>query len=293
MTRVDYGMIIQGALALYSQLQSQGQAAKAERLLRDSLDEFGKISLPKLQEIVAEELGPSAMGQIDPSLDAAQQDALGAYDEVIDGDGMALEDRSALNSIGNSLSRRLRSTRHGIRDSMASRGLEGSGADYAMQAEAAQDAEQRMSVAGENTAAEALKRRLAAIGGKGQLAGQMWDRKARAAQAADEIARFNASARAGAKAYNASIPQQQFQNELTKAAGKAGRIGAMVGQQNQAGQVERLQLAGLGAAAGRAFSDYGQADKNKSQADAGGYYKRDASGNPYDSEPDEWENPWA
>lgn len=285
---MDYGAIIQAAVALFSSLQEQGRQERAQHLLQQSLDEFGNISLPKLQEIVAEEMGPSAMESIDPSLDAAQHEALGAYDDIIEGGGMSTADKADINNIGNTLGRRLRNTRQGIRDSMAVRGLEGSGADYATQGEAAQDAEQRLSVAGENTAGEALKRRFSAIGGKGALAGQMWDRKARAAQAADEIARFNAGARAGAKAYNASIPQQQFQNELTKAAGKAGRIGAMVGQSNMAGQTQRLQMAGIGAAAGRAFSDYGDTNYTKKQKQ-----KVDASGNPYDSEPDEWENPWA
>lgn len=294
---MDFGQALQAFIGLYSMLESRGQAERAQRLLQRSLDEFGNISLPKLPQIVAEELGPSAMESIDPRLDAAQHEALGAYDEVIDGGGFAQADRAALNNVGNSLSRRLRATRQGISDSMAARGLEGSGADYAAQANAAQDAEQRLSVAGENTAAEGLRRRMAAIAGKGQMSGEMWDRAARKAAAKDEIERFNATARSGANAYNSSIPQQEFQNALTKAAGKAGRIGAMVGQQNTAGGIQRMQLAGMGAAAGRlggayGGSDYGQASKNKS--DPGGYYqKRDADGYAYDSEPEEWENPWA
>lgn len=257
---MDYGIALQALISLVGELTAQGQEAKARELLQQSMDNMGKLDLPKFKEVVAQQLGPSALEKVmtDPKLRDAQLGALGSYDEIIDGGGMATADTAAINGIGNQLARRLQATRSSVQQGFDSRGMGESGAAIAAQQLAGQDETHQLNQAGLDQSAEAMRRRFQAIAAKGDLAGnirgQDYAEKSRAAQAADEIARFNAGARANAAGANNALAGQTFDANYRKVAGQAGAAGALAGNYDQAADSTRNMFGYAGRAAGTAIS---------------------------------------
>lgn len=267
-------LALQGGLGLIGELLAQGREAEAQRLLQQARDGFGNIDLPKLQQLAAQTLGPSALEGVhtDPRLAAAQNEALGSYDDVIEGDGLAAQDKAAMNRIGSAITRGASLNRAGLTADMEARGMRGSGADIAAQLSSGQAANQRLSDAGVQQEGIAAQNRMAAIQGKGALAGQMrgqdYSEKSRAAEAADEIARYNANARTGATQYNNSMAQQQFSDAMSRQQGKAGATGPLANSYQQQADSTRQLYAGLGAAAERATAG---GSRKKPQEEDDGY----------------------
>lgn len=250
----------QAGISIIGELIASGQEEKARALLQQSRDEFGNISLPKLKEVQAQELGASALGgiQTDPRLEGAQYEALGGYDDIIDGGGLAAQDKAAMNRIGSLVSRGVANNRAGLTADMEARGMRGSGADIAAQLASAQAGGQRLAASGDEQAALAAQQRIAAITQKGAMAGSMrnqqYGEKSRAAEAADAIARFNAQARSGAADANNGLAQQQFGNAMGRQAGKAGATTPLAAAYQGQADSTRQMYAGAGAAVGRAGS---------------------------------------
>lgn len=267
----------QAGVSIIGELIASGQEQKARDILQKSLDAYGNISLPNFEKVVAQQLGPSALANVrtDPSLSAAQHSALGAYDDIISGNGLAAEDQAILNRTGNQLARRMSANRSGIQQDMAAKGMQNSGAAVAAQLSNAQATNQNLSEAGFNTQAEALKRRYAAIQGKGQMAGEMrnqdFGEKSKAALAADEIAKYNANARAAAQGANNGNAMSTFGAAMSRQAGMSGAGQAVAGaDQKQAGSTRTL-FGNLGASA---------------------YNAARSAAKPEDEDPYGWKNPY-
>lgn len=291
---MDYAAIVQSAVTMLGQLAAQGQEAKARKIYQASLDEFGKISLPKFETIVAQELGPSALAALrpDPSLVNAQNSALGQYDDIIDGDGFSAADAASMNAIGNQIARRASANRQGIQRSFDASGMGNSGAAVAAQMGNAQQANQGLNEAGLNTAAQGQANRHSAIAAKAGLAANMrsqnYAEQSRAAQAADDIARYNATARASAFQQNNANAQTQFNNAYNRQAGIAGAGNTLANAyNNQAGNTRQF-FGNMGAAAYNGIKGAGSSEQPKQQT-----YDPYASWTNYGaSGPDEWANPY-
>ncbi len=152
---------------------------------------------------VKEEAGPSAYENIrslsDPTLRLAQMGALRQLQETGGAGGLDLGSRVALNQAAADTARRERGSREAILQQMAMRGAGGSGASLAAQLANQQGAAERNAMSGEQAAADARARALAATAQSGELAGgirgQDWGEASQRAGALDALSRFNASQR--------------------------------------------------------------------------------------------------
>ncbi len=259
-----YGAIIQLALSVVGELLNQDKQDEANALLTQMRTQFQGIELPSLKEIQAEQLGKSAMEGVStaPQLEQAQMNSLGQLGDITEGNGLSAIDSAALNKIANQVSRRQKAGLAGIESDMAARGQAGTGLDYGLRAQAASDANQRLSEEGQNVGAEALQRRLQAIGQRGEMAGkirgQSFDEQSAKARAADAIAAMNAAARSQAGYYNAGLSQKNFQNQMQKTGAIANPTNALAGFKVNQGEDTRNALGSYGAAFNRATSDTGK-----------------------------------
>lgn len=275
---------IQAVFGVIGELMANGKELEAKNIYKRMLMEAQGIELPAFEDIVAQQLGPSAMEGVttDPALEAAQYDALGALGEVGQ-DGLAAVDEAALNRIANQVSRRSRGAQAGIEADMAARGLAGSGIDYGARLQDSSDANMRISEAGQNIGADALQRRIQALGMRGELGGkirgQSFDEKSKKADATDTINRINAGMRERAQYHNANLPQQRFQNRLAKLGAQANPSMAQAGFHQGQGESQRGLWAGLGAAGSRmAQQDGGQKTTqydSESEPEEDEYWKND------------------
>ncbi len=295
-----YGMAAQAGLSAVGEIMAQQSKERQRQLLQKALDEFGKIDLPSLQKVIAEQEGPSAMEGIssDPESIAAQHAALDALKNVSDSGGLTLSDRANLNRVRSSAAGNASSGRQRIAEDMASRGNLDSGAMLSMQLAGNEGSANRQSQEDMDIAGTAEKRALDAIMQRGQLAGQVrtqdFGEKSRKAEAADLIARYNSEARSKAQYHNAGLPQQGFENQLRKAQGQATGTAPMSNfYSDQAGD-QRGFYAGLGKTANDASQQFGQSGLT-GQPQQGGYQYAPGQSSPppnAPTDPSEWEDPY-
>ncbi len=242
---------------IFGELASAGDRDAQMKLIDQTLREYEGLTPPELEALKAEQLGGSALEgvQADPKAKEAQYAALAQLQQLARSGGLNLQDRANLARANAEGARQASSARSGIAADMAARGQYGGGQQLAMQLQGQQAAANRGAQTGLETAAMAQRRGLDAIleGGRlgGQLRGQDYDEKSRAAQARDLVSRYNADSRAGAARYNAMLPQQQFQNQLQVTNAKAGARGQKAGQHGQRADDTRNMFAGVGQAAQR------------------------------------------
>ncbi len=191
------------------------------------------------------EVGRSAYEGIttDPRLRDAQMSALQGLAEEGRAGGLTIQSRAALNEANALQAQRERGSREAILQSMAQRGMGGSGTELAAALQNQQGSADRSALAGTQAAADARSRALQAMAQSGDLAGgirgQEFGEKAQQASARDARERFNASqrlTRAGmsanvrtgnAAAYDrAGQRDDQFASGLSSALGQFGGYGA-------------------------------------------------------------------
>ena len=249
------GPAIQAGGAVLGELTAGGKEADARRMLEEALANFRGLEVPVLEELIAEQLGPSAMEgvQADPEAEAVQRAALAMLAEYTNGEG-SIVDRAAMARIGNESSKVAARQRQAIQNENAQRGTYGSGGELLATMGAGQAATERAAQGGLDVGAQAAERRYRAIGDRAGLAGSMrsqqFSEDSRRAAARDAVAQYNASARAQAKAYNAGLPAQRFGMLFQKAGAMAGGLGNLAGNSQQAADSSRQFVAGMSAAAG-------------------------------------------
>lgn len=263
--------------------------AKAQALISQAMDATGKIDVPALEALTAEEVGPSAFEQMktDERLRDAQYGVLGRFREMYDQGGMDLEDRANLNRVTSRASRVGRAGANAIQGQMDARGMGNSGASLLLQQKAAQDAGQDANQAGMDIQGQAMRRRFEAMKEQGAMAGQIrgqdWGEQSQVAQARDATARYNAQARQAAGQYRNQMKQQDFANRMTKQGQMNGLATGRAQQASAQGQQDQNLWAGLGNAGGGAVNGYAQNQQAKEdrQWEADQKQKdRDAYGNP-------------
>lgn len=258
------GLGAQAGLGIIGELMSGKDKEEQRRLMQKALEQYGSIDVPALEKVLAEEMGPGQMEGLtsDPALKQTQTDALNELMRLSKSGGLNLEDKSALNSIRSNAATQAQRGIGGIRENMAARGISGGGQELAMSLSANQGAAQRASKEGLDVAAQAQKRALDSLMAGGRMAGEMrgqdFGERSKAAEAADLRNRYNTDARTSAARYNASLPSQRFGMQMQKANGMAGALGAQAGQAGQNAQSTRDLYGGLGSAAHGAGSAYDQ-----------------------------------
>ena len=249
-----------GSLAGY--FANEDKARQQKQLLQQMMDQYAGLAPPSAKELT---LGPSALGKIqdNPTLLGDQTGALASLESVIQGGGLSLNDRAALNSIMSNVGQHATARNLGALDQAASRGQAGGGSVLAAQLANNAAANESANMAGTQLAGNAQARALQAMMQKGQLAsqirGQDWGEASAKAEAQDAINR-----------YNATVPQMAYQDQLARLQGMSGATGNVAGWYGQEGQREANMLSGMGNGLGQAA--YG----------AAGYYARQPGyTNPY------------
>lgn len=251
------GMGVSAVASLIGELMAGGKEAEARKVMAEAAKMYDAVDLPKLEQAVAQELGPSAFESItvDPAYKSAQLDALNRLSQIAEEGGMTLADKAAMNQITGQLARRDAAARGAIREDMQARGTLGAGAELASRLAAQQESSQIASERGLGVAAQAQQRALDAIMRRGTLAGdirgQEFGEQSTAAQARDAIARYNAAARERAQGYNLGRSQQEFENQMRRTGAQVNtRLGQGTQMMGEA-QGVRQAAAGYGAAGGK------------------------------------------
>jgi hypothetical protein len=260
------GLSLIGTIA--GQVAAANDRASAAAAMQRASEAYN-IPLPVLQQMVAEQLGPSAQESVyaDPNLQAAQSDSLGGLQRISDSGGMTTEDRVNDEMMQRDAAQRAMAQRKSIVNTLARSGVNPGGASVAMQLGAARDQQEAGALAGAQTAADARRRAMQAVLQRGQMAGQMrsqgFNEASSRASATDKVREYNNRVVNQARMYNLGLPQQNFQNQMNRAAGMAGAqrsyADSLTGRANQTASMWSDLGAGAGKAVGGALGGGGAA----------------------------------
>lgn len=256
------GIGAQAAAGVVGEMISNGDRAGAEAYVKQAMDATGKIDVPKLERISAQQTGPTELNNVhvDPNLRQAQMDALNQMQELGRNGGLDLAMKADLAKFNNRSAHAASAARQGIEENFANRGQFGSGAELASSLMAGQDQVQRQSEQGMQTAAMAQRNALESMMNAGRLGGdvrgQDYSEQARKAQAQDAINQSNAAARERAGTYNARLGQQDFENRMRKGEATAGGYRTLADMKNQDAQRNSQMAAGIGKGASEAANTY-------------------------------------
>ncbi len=260
-------MLVQAGASIFGHLASQGDRDKAAALVQQATDAYGNIDIPTL-----EALSDTALKdvQTNPQYTQAMDSALARMQSEVDAGGETLEDKAAYNRATNDAQRRTSGRMGAIRQNMAAKGTGGSGAELAMLMSEEQGQADRANQAGMDMAQDARRRYLDAVQATGRMGSayraQDYGEQSEAARATDLIHR-----------YNAGLPQQNFQNQMTKAGAMANAAnGGAKAAQGQA-QATAGMWGGVGQAAGQVGTAYAQRPAGQTAAPVKPY-------NPYDDD---------
>ena len=293
--------------AAASGAKSQAQAAARARAA------FQNVQVPTIEEQKLILQNPDLMGQYTPEQLQAMQDmttsmegvkadqglvdsqkeALAGISEVAKG-GYSEADKSTAREIQRTVSQDAAARQKAILNSMAQRGVLGSGMELSAQLQGGQQAAEQMSRGGEGLTQQAQARALQALGQQGSLAGSMRSQdvgeQADVARARDAINQFNQSNRQNIsntnvgnqnqaqllnlqqkqdmenkraalanqqQTFNKGLLQTKYGNEMQKASGIAGaetNIGNAAANQANA---QAAMIQGIGSGLTNAIGAYG------------------------------------
>lgn len=282
----------------------------AERARAEALAQFARIKLPTLEEQLyslydpeylgdyqaameaATAIGPSAFEniQVNPELVQAQMAALQQLSELGQ-TGLTQGEKAAAMELQREAAQQGRAQQNQIMQEMARRGMAGGGQELAAKLASSQASADRLSRHGNQLAQQAQARAMEAIsqGGTmaGQVRGQEFDEKARAAQAADVLAQWAAQNRAGVQERNvgsqnqaqlrnlqerqrlgesktgnrniemqrrATLPAEQFDRELALASARAGVQGGQASASDKYAAERASMWSGIGSGVGQGFA---------------------------------------
>lgn len=239
-------------------------------------------------------MGPSAMESVstDPRLADAQMSALEKISQMGE-TGLLPGEEAALRQARRGAAQEAQAKSAQLLDEFARRGMGGSGAELASRLQASQSGADRLSAESDRLLQMAQERALSAIGQQGSLAsqirGQSFGEQSDVARAKDAINQFNTANQQGvqqrnvaatnqanlrnlneqqriaegrvaqenmAQQYNKELLQQQFNNKMNLASGRAGQFqGSANASQQQAGRTADM-WAGIGRGVGTAAAAY-------------------------------------
>lgn len=288
----------------YGQSESAQAVAALKNIKLPDIEEM-KINLeqqvsqgiltPEQAQLYLQEASQMVGIETDPSLYAAQKEALSGYQDIIANKGLDATAQAQLGQIASQEQAQSRGAREAIIQNAQARGMGGSGIELASQMQAQQASAGQQAQRDMDVAANAQQRALQALQASGQLGGQMqsqqFSQKAQQASAQDAINAFNAQNRQAVgnlnvqnrntaqtanlanaqnisnqnvatrnqqQQFNRNLGQQQFQNEIARAGGVAQGLGNQAKIQADATVAKNQgmdQLIGTGLTAAATFSD--------------------------------------
>lgn len=238
--------------------------SEQERLLRSAMDELGNIDPAVFEQLVAQELGPSAVAtktQTDPRLTGLQFEGLDELTGIINDGGLDPVARADLYRANAAAGRTAGANINRIQENLDARGAGGSAAGAVLQAKAGQDATQQAYETGLDATARAWDRRMQALNQRTNQAGTMrqqeFGEKARRAEAEDSVARYNADARTAAGRYRNQMAQQAWENRFRTADAKARAAGGMAENAGRNADRTAEMVGKAGEFAGGVINQYG------------------------------------
>ena len=254
------------------------------------------IYTPELEEAI--NAAPSSFEQVEQNdgLKTAQMEALGLMRQRARV-GITPEDRAKMNALRNEVERDSEAKRQQIIQNMQARGLGGSGAELAMMLQGQQESADRASQQADNLGAMASQNALQSLSDYSSTAGNLQSQdvelqKAKAA-ASDEMNRFNVGGQRNVEQRNTgasnqgqaanlaekqriadsninrtdSLTQQEYQNKLSLAAGKAAALTGGANAMQQQGDAKAQAITGVASGVGSALAAI--AAKNSANKPAG------------------------
>jgi hypothetical protein len=242
---------IAAAAALIGAAIASGDEAKARAIREDIAKKIGDTKLPVLDRLVAQKLGPEELQKYQKITKPmqAQSDVLDKWMAEVNAKGETPEDRAAYLRMQQEADSISSAASSAVQRGMNARGLSGSGMEFALQQQGNQSAINRANASGIEAAADARGRYMDALRQAGALGGQMRGQELTAMGAQDEINKFNARAQSEADRYNASIAQQEFDNEMAKNAAESNAKNGVANDYDRAGANTRGTAGGVGNAA--------------------------------------------
>lgn len=147
---------------------------------------YDKAALDKIK------VGDTSMKDVIESPEfKSQQEDMARYEDISREKGMDAQARAAFEQANMEAATQARAQQEALKQTMARRGLAGSGMELAMAQQAAQSGADTSRMAGLQQSAAAQQRALQALAAKGNLAQGMVSTRSAAAQAQDAINRFN------------------------------------------------------------------------------------------------------
>ena len=262
-----YAAIIAAAAAVIGALIASGQDAAAASERQKIADKYKDLPLPVLDRVVAEKLPPDAAARYTKATQStqAQSSVLEKFMDSVNNRGETPEDRAAVLRMQQAAGGIASGAMSAVSRQMATRGLSGSGMDFAMKQGGAQAAANRANAMGIEAAAAANTRYMDALRGAGGLSTSMRGQEMDAMRAQDAINMFNARQQSDADTRNAEIPQRNFDNSMTKLAGESNATNQVAAGYERGAQSTRSQAAGVGNAAATASTYESEADRRKRQ----------------------------
>ena len=252
----NWGALVQMGIAAMGEAKASQMSDKQLALIGQQLADLKGISLPDLQKMNPEQLGASAVGsmQSDQNLRGKQLAALSEIQRLADSGGLDLSDKAGLEEALNVARNQERRARAGVGARAAARGGMSNSARMMMDLDAASAGSNNLRQEGLQTAAMAQRRRLDAIKQASSMSGglreQDWREKESSARARDLREERNAGARQRAAYYNAGLPQQQFNNQITKVTGQQTGVNNMANMYGNLAIDARASAAGLAGVVG-------------------------------------------
>lgn len=258
---------IAAAVGIIGALIGAGEDAKATAIRMQLAKEYGDLALPVLDKLVAQKLGPEMAARYTKATQAtqAQSDVLGKTMEVVNEKGETADDRAAYLRMREKAGGISADAESGIQRDMARRGLQNSGMAFAMRNAGAQSAANAANRAGTMEAADARQRYMDALGMAGGMSSSMRSQDFAAMQAQDAINMFNARQQSDADFRNQQLPQQQFDNQMTKLAGKSNAQNAVASGYERGAQATRDTAGGVGQSIITAGAAYRQSAGGKDE----------------------------
>lgn len=262
---IGAGLNVVGGLT--GELLAGKDEAERERLMRLAADEYGNVSAPALQQIIAQEAGQSAMAGAPTQF--GNQGARNAAIQALMNEGLSggntLETQLAQSNAQRAAGQAARQGSQTALASAAGRGMGGSAATLQAQLLGASQGADRAAQVGLQGAADARRNALQALAQGGGMAGQAEEADANAdarrRESLDRMAMFNAGQRQRTGEFNSGLQQQNFQNSLSVADRRAGANEMRADIYGERARRKRAIAGGVGQAAGQFGTAYGMGGK--------------------------------
>lgn len=237
--------------------------AEYERLMSQAADQYGNVSAPALQALIAQQVGKSA--QEGAPTDFGNKSSRNAAIQALMREGLSggntLETQLAQANAQRAAGQAARQGSQAALQSAAARGMGGAASTLQAQLLGASQGADRAAQVGLQGAADARRNALMALQQGGTMAGgaEQADsaQDARRRESMDRIALFNAEQRAANARYNSGLEQQRFQNDMEVADRKAGATQTKAGLAKGRADRTRRTFGGLGQAGGAGFQAFG------------------------------------